>query len=195
MRGPAWRYAVEEAVASVTGRRIDAAPLVDEYRLRPWRHALSIVLDDARQVSACEALCPEMFQRSAMKRLLVPEGLGMALDTLRGERIEMGAISREPHTTALRQIQSTGLDRFLSVLAATPVGEGWDVAQRLATCQAFLECPASLCAFVSGEPIDLWVAAEAGYHPRLAGWAAGAENAAWFPSLALASVMGAAFAG
>ncbi len=74
VRAPAWRYTVEEAVASVTGRRVDASPLAEAYRGRPWRHALEILLDDHSDVPDCEDLCQEIFTRSAMKKLLVHEG-------------------------------------------------------------------------------------------------------------------------
>ncbi|MBK7725005.1 MAG: hypothetical protein IPI33_07115 [Dehalococcoidia bacterium] len=42
-------------------------------------------------------LCDAMFERSAMKKLLVHEGNRMVLHALGGERIEIGAISGLPH--------------------------------------------------------------------------------------------------
>jgi phosphoglycolate phosphatase-like HAD superfamily hydrolase len=178
LRAPAWCYSVEQAVLSVSGKRIDAAPLAQEYRARPWAHVLSVVLEDASELNRCAALCETMFYRSAMKRLLVHEGMGMALDTLRGGRIEMGAITREPHANAIKQVQSTGLDRFLAVLAATPRGEAWDPAARIAQCLAFLERSPGECAFVSHEGRDLSVAAKWGLSCYLAGWA-GSESGSY----------------
>jgi hypothetical protein len=122
-----------------------------------------------------------MYGRSALKKLLVHDGIGMALDRLRGDRIEMGAISREPHAMALKQVQSTGLDRFLSVLSATPVDAPWDPAARVAECLAFLERAATQSAFVSGEGDDLAAVGSAGVKPWTAAWAgdglAGADDA------------------
>jgi phosphoglycolate phosphatase-like HAD superfamily hydrolase len=174
LRAPAWRYAVEEAIVSVTGRRVDASALADEYHTRPWRDALSILVDGAENVSRCEDLSAEMFRRSAMKRLLVHDGLGMALDRLRGGRLEIGAVSRETHPHALKQVQSTGLDRFLAVLSATQPGSPWAVAERLQDCLGFLESAAESCAVVSHNPRDLADAGRTGCHCFLAGWA-GAE--------------------
>lgn len=172
-REAAWRYAVEEAVISVTGRRIDARPLSAEYHLRPWRHALSVLVTDPAEAARCEALCTEMFRRSAMKKLLVHEGMGMALDAVRAERVEVGAVSREPHTVALRQVQSTGLDRFLAVLAATPEGEPWDVAARAEQCLAFLEIEPARAAYVGADRYDLAEAERLGLAAVAAGWAGG----------------------
>ena len=172
LRSEAWRYAVEEAVVSVTGQRIDARPLCAEYRTRPWRHALSIVLSDLEQIGRCEALCTEMFQRSCMKKLLVHDGIGVALDSLRGLGVEMGAISHEPHALAIKQVQSTGLDRFLSVLSTTPEGSHWDPAERFADCLAFLERDASQCAFVAPAAADLRAVEAAGATCYEAAWAA-----------------------
>jgi phosphoglycolate phosphatase-like HAD superfamily hydrolase len=176
-RAPAWRYALEEAVISVTGRRIDATPLVGEYLSRPWRHVLRVVLADPREIERCAELCPQMFYRSAMKRLLVHEGLGMALDHLRGARMDMGAISHEPHGNAIKQIQSTGLDRFLTVLSATPAGAPWDPTARLDECLGFIERPADVCAFVSADEGDGAAAAAMGMAWYRPGWASETENA------------------
>jgi phosphoglycolate phosphatase-like HAD superfamily hydrolase len=171
-RGEAWRYAVEEAVISVTSRRVDARGLVAEYHRRPWAHALAVLLEDAGERGRCAELCTAMFERSAMKRLLIHDGLGMALDQLRGERVETGAISREPHARARRQIESTGLERFVSVLSATPAGGRWEAGSRLADCLAFIEQPAGACAFVSGDGADLQAAEAAGFRCYEASWAA-----------------------
>ncbi len=175
VRDRAWQYAVEEAVISVTGRRVQAAPLAFEYRNRPWRHALDVVLQPGEDRARCETLCAEMYRRSAMKRLLIHDGLGMALDKLRGERVEMGAVSREPHAIALKQVQSTGLDRFLAVLAATPAGDPWDATTRIGACLAFLEREPRACAFVSGDRLDLTAAGAAGLRPFEAIWAGNSE--------------------
>ncbi len=178
-RARAWQYAVEESVASVCGRRVQVEPLAQEYRLRPWGHVLSILVTRQDELARCEALCREVFARSAMKRLLVHEGMGMALDHLRAEGLEMGAVSHEPHATALKQIQSTGLDRFLTVLSATPEGERWDPCTRAADCVRFLGCEASRCAFVSPAEDDLGATAKAGFLACAAGWAATEADGFW----------------
>ncbi|MCC7365211.1 MAG: HAD hydrolase-like protein [Dehalococcoidia bacterium] len=182
-REGAWRYTVEEAVASVTGRRIDTRALAAEYRARPWRHVLSVVVDDAHARLECEELCAEMFARSGLKRLLVHEGIGMALDHVRAARVEMGAISREPHSVAVKQVQSTGLDKFLAVLAASPEGR-WDPVARLEQAIAFLEYPVEACAFVSGDALDLAAAARAGFTAVGAEWA-GTEPGGPFATVAV----------
>lgn len=171
LRDRAWSYAVEESVISVTGRRIQAAALAAEYHHRPWRQALAIVLQPGEDAARCEALCDEMYHRSALKRLLIHDGLGMALDHLRGERVAIGAISREPHSFALKQVESTGLDRFLTVLAANPKGEAWDATGRISECLVFLERPPGDCAFISHDEADLEAAAAAGLSTFGACWA------------------------
>ncbi len=150
----AWQYAIEEAIASTCRRRVDAGPLAGEYRRRPWSHALAVLIDDPTERDRCEHLCREIFYRSGMKRLLVHDGIGMGLDYLRSRQVEIGAISREPHGVALKQIQSTGLDRFLTVLSATPE-ERWDAGNRFEDCLRFLGYEATACAFVSGDTADL----------------------------------------
>lgn len=168
----AWQYTVEEAVASVCGRRETAAPLVEEYWRRPWRDALGILLTAPEERDRCEALCLRIYERSAMKRLLVHEGVGMGLDRVRAGRVEIGAISRAPHGPALRRIESTGLDRFLAVLSPTADGEAWDVAARLGDCLGFLRYEASQCAFISGDVRDLRAAEATGLRAFEASWAA-----------------------
>lgn len=170
---PAWRYALEEALASVTGRRIDARPLAAEYQQRPWRHVVSVFVESPAERERCERLCEEIMQRSALKKLLVHEGIGMALDSLRAARIEMGAVSREPHGLALKQAQSTGLDRFLTVLAATPRGEEWDAAARCRQCLAFLGHAPGRCVVVSAVSADARATAAAGLRTLTACWASG----------------------
>lgn len=168
-RAPAWQYTLEQAVMTVCGRRVDVGPIAGEYQVRPWRDALAILLEDAGQRVRCESLCHTIFARSAMKKLTVFEGVGMALDHLRGRSVEVGAITREPHAVAIKQVQSTGLDRFLSVLSATPAAAAWAVEARLADCLDFLECPPGAAAYVAADPFDLALAARLG----IAGWAAG----------------------
>jgi len=107
-----------------------------------------------------------------MKRLLIHDGLGMALDQLRAGRVEIGAISREQHRVARRQIESTGLERFVGALSGTPEGAAWAPAARAAECLAFFEYPAAECALVSGEVSDLRAGGEAGFVCLEAGWAA-----------------------
>jgi len=173
----AWRYCIEESLAAASNRRVSAAALADEYHTRPWRDALSILAESRDEIERCCALCEAMFERSAMKQLLVHEGVGMALDALRAESIEIGAISRRPHPSALKQVQSTGLDRFVAVLSATPAGERWDPAARIGACLRFLEAPAASSAFVSGDLRDRREAGGLGLTPFTAGWAPGAEDA------------------
>lgn len=172
---PAWRYAVEEAVVSVTGRPVRADALVEEYHTRPFRHALQVLLPDPALADRCEQLCGEMYARSAMKRLLVHEGAGMALDALRGELIDLAAISRLPHAIAIKQAQSTGIDRFLAILAATPEGEVWDPAARVSACLRFLECDSAESAFISPGAGDRDRVAETGAHIFSCAWSPGAE--------------------
>ena len=169
-RVPAWEYTVEQAVLSVTGERVEPRALSAEYHTRPWRHALEVLVREPSDVEACNQLCDAMFRRSALKRLLVQEGLGMALDRLRGARMEMGAISRERHSDALRQVQSTGLDRFVTVLAATPDGEPWALEARVNQCLKYVEQPAGRAAFVSGHAADLRAADTMGLSCYAAGW-------------------------
>ena len=177
----AWTYTVEEAVASVTGKRTDASALATEYRRRPWRQALMILVDSPVLVDECESLCPAIYERSAMKRLLVQEGVGMALDVLRAASIEIGAISRAEHRIARRQLDSTGLDRFLTVLSATPEDGTWEPAERIDECRDFLGRPPEQCAFVSSEGRDLEAAATVGYQCFEAGWTSEATEWRRFP--------------
>lgn len=172
----AWRYCIEESVAAATGHRPDAAPLVAEYHLRPWREALSILAASAEAIARCSELCETMSERSAMKKLLVHEGVGMALDALRAERIELGAISRLPHAKAVKQVQSTGLDGFVAVLSATSAGHPWRPRDRFEDCLAFLECSAGESAYVSGDARDLRDVAGTGAAMFAAAWAAGSET-------------------
>jgi beta-phosphoglucomutase-like phosphatase (HAD superfamily) len=185
---PAWRYCIEESLAAGFGRRENVAELVEEYHFRPWRDALAVLLASREDAARCEELCVAMFERSAMKRLLVHEGIGMALDRIRGERIEIGAISRLPHRLAVKQVQSTGLDRFVEVLSATPEREPWAPTERFAGCVGFLEAPAAECGFVSGEPFDLAAVETTGARPYLAAWGGG-EGGVELPGDLLAVVL------
>lgn len=171
----AWRFCVEESIAASVGERVDASPLVEEYHTRPWHDALSI-LTQPGNAARCAGLCDIMFARSAMKKLLVHEGVGMALDSLRSELIELGAISRLPHSVAIKQVQSTGLDRFLAVVATTPANERWDPGARASQCLAFLEAEAGRAAFVSGDRWDREETRRAGLQPYAAAWAPAAET-------------------
>jgi phosphoglycolate phosphatase-like HAD superfamily hydrolase len=177
-RRNAWQYAVEESVAAVCGERLSARELVAEYRMRPWGHALSILVVDRQRQLEVERACVATYERSAMKRLLVHEGIGMALDAVRAHRVEMGAISREPHGIAIKQIESTGLERFLSVLSPTREGERWDVAARLQECARFLEREPAEIAYVGSDVRDLDAAREAGFGAAAAGYC-GCQASGW----------------
>ena len=168
----AWQYAIEESVAMVCNRRVNAEPLVAEYRGRPWQHALTVLVETPAERQRCAELCVTVFERSAMKRLLVHEGSGMGLDALRAGRIEMGAISRRRHSLALKQVQSTGLDRFLAVLSATPEGEPWLPGARVTDCLRFLEREPGECLFVGTGRIELEQIAADGTDCCEAAWAA-----------------------
>ncbi len=169
-RRNAWQYAVEESVAAVCGERISARELVAEYRMRPWGHALSVLVVERQRQADVERACVEMYERSAMKRLLVHEGMGMALDAVRARRVEIGAISREPHRIAIRQIESTGLDRFLAVLSPTPERERWDVAARLRDCADFLQREPGEVVYVGCDAYDVEAAVAAGFGAAVAAY-------------------------
>lgn len=171
---PAWRYTIEETLMSVANRRIDASPLVEEYHRRPWRDSLAILLEDPEERQRGLELCERIAGRSAMKRLLVFDGTGMALDEIRGGRIEIGAISRLPHAVALKQAQATGLDRFLTVLSATPEGTGWEVGARASECLGYFGREPEECVFVGAEGRDVEEARGLGLVALRAGWPAGA---------------------
>ena len=173
---PAWRYTLEETLMSVANRRIDAGPLVEEYHRRPWRDSLTILLEDAEERRRGEELCERIAGRSAMKRLLVFDGTGMALDEIRGAHIEIGAISRLPHATALKQAQATGVDRFLTVLSATPEGEGWEVGTRASECLSYFGREPGACVFVGAEAGDVEEARGMGLVALRAGWSPVAEG-------------------
>jgi len=149
---PAWAFAVEQAVAAVTGHHVQALPLADEYSWRPWAHVLAVLVPDAAAARRAEALCGKLFTTSALKRIAVPEGLGMALDALRELRVELGVVSRQPHGLALRQLEATGLDRFFAVLAPTPESAAWDPRERVRQCLAYLEVGVADALFVTADP-------------------------------------------
>jgi len=171
----AWRYAVEESVASLSRVRIDAGPLVEEYHTRPFSHAMAILLDDRVLMERCTALAEEMYRRSALKRLLVHEGVGMALDALRGELVDIAAVSRLPRAQAMKQAESTGLDRFLAILVGTGDGQAWNPVAAARICLDFLEWPVSEAAYIGPDSRDRDAAGRAGMASFCAGWSPGAE--------------------
>lgn len=173
---PAWRYTLEETLMSVANRRIDARPLIEEYHRRPWRDSLAILLDDPEEQRRALELCERIEGRSAMKRLLVFDGTGMALDDIRAARVEIGAISRLPHAVALKQAQATGVDRFLTVLSATPEGEEWAVEPRASECLSYFGREAEGCAFVGAETGDVEAARGLGLVALRAAWSPAAEG-------------------
>ncbi|WP_322796217.1 HAD family hydrolase [Tepidiforma sp.] len=166
---PAFTYTVEEAVAAVTGRRLSAAPLADEYHARPWRDALRILLDTPADCDRAEELCREYAARSALKRLLVHEGVGMALDTLRAAQVEMAAFSRRPYPLARKHVESTGLDRFFAFLAA-PASDRFELAAALTECLRLLEAPAGETAVIAPGRYERTIAARLGAIPFTAAW-------------------------
>jgi len=166
---PAFAYAVEEAVAAVTGRRISARDLADAYHIRPWRDALRILLDDPRERDAAEDLCLQYAARSALKRLLVFEGVGMALDALRAEQIDMAAITRHPYQLARKQIESTGLDRFFALVVPPPAGR-FDPAAQLAEAFRLLETAPAETAVVAPGRFERTAAERAGAVAVAAAW-------------------------
>lgn len=131
------------------------------------------VLVDRSDEERCAALAGSLLERSALKRLLVHEGVGMALDALRGDAIEVGAVSRAPHALARRHIDSTGIDRFVAVLSATPPGAPFDFAERARDCLAFLCYAPGHCVAVVTTARDAVAARSAGLHVVTAGWCVG----------------------
>lgn len=177
----AWQYAIEESIAMVCDRHVNAEPIVAEYRGRPWHHALAILVETPAERQHCAELCVTIFERSGMKRLLVHEGIGMGLDAVRAGRMEMGAISRRRHGVALKQVQSTGLDRFLAVLSATPEGESWQPEARVSDCLRFLEREPGECLFVGCGRFELEQVAGSGIYCFEAAWAS--TERAGFPAI------------
>ena len=77
---PAWAYTVEQTLLAITGRQLRVSnELVEEYRRRPWRHAFAILTSDTGEADRCCALAETMYHRSGLKRLLVHDGIGMAI--------------------------------------------------------------------------------------------------------------------
>lgn len=181
LRERAWRYALEEAVAATTGDRIDASKISSEYRLRPWRHALSIVLRDESGTGSIASLCQDIYERSAMKRLLVHDGIGMVLDRFRGEGVEVAAVSREAHQTARKQAESTGIDRFLTALSARG-DKAEDILLAVRDCLSFMEHDVRRCAVVSPDVGVLRLAAGIGLACYESAWDGTASGE--FPALA-----------
>jgi phosphoglycolate phosphatase-like HAD superfamily hydrolase len=166
---PAFAYAIEEAIAAVTGRRISARELADAYHARPWRDALRILLDDPRERDAAEDLCLQYAARSALKRLLVFEGVGMALDALRAAQIDMAAITRHPYQLARKQIESTGLDRFFALVVPPPEGR-FDPLAQLGECFRLLETAPAESALVAPGRFERTAAERAGAVAVTAAW-------------------------
>lgn len=169
-RRRAWTYALEEAIAMTTGERPRAEPLAAEYMDRPWSHVTPILLHDRERRAQCDALCERYFRRSALKHLLVFDGIGMTLDDMRGQRIALGAVSRDRHFDAMRQMESTGVDRFFTVLSPTPEGRAWDVEKRIRDCVVYLERRSDEIVYVAGSVADRERAEQAGVFSVLAGW-------------------------
>lgn len=170
-RRRAWQYALEEGIAMVCGCRIDGGPLAEEYSRRPWRHAVAIVTPDPGSREACASACQRIYERGGQKRLLVHEGVGMGLDWIRSAQIEMGAITRERHDVAIKQLQSTGLDRFMTVLSPTPAGTDWSPVTRFQECVAFLRRTPECCVYVSNDERDIEEIERCGCRGLVAAWA------------------------
>lgn len=183
----AWCYAIEESVLATCGERVVAEPLLAEYHSRPLRHALSIIVPDRQRLPACVDLCSRILDRSALKRLLVFDGVAMALDAMRDTTVEVGVVSRHPHRLARLHIESTGLDRFLAVLAAAPGGR-WNLDAQLRQCCDFLEVDASRVLYV-GLSEHTSTARALGFDALCAGWAE-AEPAAGEAALATPADLG-----
>lgn len=166
----AWVYTLEQAVLAATGQRVEGGRLVGDYGSRAWQDALAIVVDGPPERERARELCEQISERSALKQLRVYEGVGMALDALRGARVEIGAVSRLAHGSAMRQIEATGLDRFFTVLSPTPAGTGWKATARFEECRGYLDVEAGHCVFVSDVPEDIEQVAAADGISRWAGW-------------------------
>lgn len=158
---------------SIANRRISAESLVEEYQRRPWSESLRILLDDPNDLSQAKKLCQRIAERSAMKKLLVFDGTGMALDDVRGAHLEIGAISRLPHAVALKQAQATGLDRFLTVLSATPIGRAWEPGARASECLSYFGREPASCLFIGASDQDIDQALQVGLVALRAGWSHG----------------------
>lgn len=178
-RRKAWLYTIEQSISIVTGERVDAQPLVEEYWRRPYAHAIDVLVAERSRRSACEARCAEIYRRSAMKSLRVQEGIGTALIRLVAAQVQVGAASREPHLVARKQIEATGLDRFVTVLASTPEGDSWNVASCLAVCMAFLDCDPKDCMYVTPSRDDAEAARRTGWRSLIAGWALPPSDELW----------------
>lgn len=169
-RRPAWRYAIEESIGVACHRRVSAAPLVDEYFGRPVGQAFAILCESTDERLRCQRVFPKLFYRSALKRLTVHDGVGMVLDSLIHAGVEVGAISRESHSDARKAIESTGIDRFLTVLSAEAASRDWRLDDRVAACLAFLEREPPQAAFVSVRGDDVAAARSFGMPAIHAGW-------------------------
>jgi phosphoglycolate phosphatase-like HAD superfamily hydrolase len=169
-RRPAWQYAFEQAVGTVCHERIDARDLAENYAHRPVMHALAVVTDDLGVRVECARRWEQLFYRSAMKKLMVHDGVTMMLDRMRHAGIELGVISHEPHTVARKELESTGLDRFLTVLAAQPIDATWLPGERIEQCRTFLEYPPEEICLISWDEDDVDAAEGMGALALRASW-------------------------
>lgn len=165
----AWTYTIEQSLLSVTGARVDPTLLAAEYRHRPWREALRVLEVNGEHVRAAADLCGKMWERSALKRITVHEGIGMALAALLAGGVSMAAVTSVPLPLASRQAQAAGVDRFLVALEPHPE----DVGGYARIAQLFRVGSAGV-AFVSGDQTSLDAAAMEGLRPFQAAWAPGA---------------------
>ena len=72
--------------------------------------------------------------------------------------------------------QATGVDRFLTVLSATPEGEEWAVGTRASECLSYFGREAEGCVFVGAEDRDLEAARGMGLVGLQAGWSPRTEG-------------------
>jgi phosphoserine phosphatase len=168
----AWAYTVEQALLSVAGRRTEPMALADEYRHRPWRDALLVLEPDREHVAAAAALCGKLWLRSALKRITVHAGIGMALAGLLAGGISMAAVTSVALPLARRQAQAAGVDRFLFALERNEDAAGAD-GNLYAAMAGLLHLRPGDVAFVSGDGAALRSASSQGLRPFKAAWAPG----------------------
>lgn len=166
----AWCYTIEESILSTLGKRIDPHPLLEEYRTRPWKDVISLLVENRKIQQACLALCLQMERRSSLKHLLVFDGIGMALDKIR-DLAEIGVISRWPYSEANKRIQSTGLDRFFTAVIGTDENENWDPRLRFNECYKLLGYEKINSLYIGGEILDINSVISHGSVAHSAGWA------------------------
>jgi phosphoglycolate phosphatase-like HAD superfamily hydrolase len=170
-RREAWRYTIEQVIGVTCHRRVDARPLVAEYAPRPPAHALAVLCESLDERLRCQRLWPQIYYRSALKRLTVHDGVGRALDRLVLAGVELGVVSRESHADARKAMESTGIDRFMSVMSAAVDDGHWPLAERVAPCLTFLEREPGQAMFVSCRDGDLGAAEDLGLTTLPVGWA------------------------